>query len=1049
MRVIRRLSRSRLAWAAVILGALVGLYALLGFYLAPRLVRNAAIDYVKENYGRDLRIGTVRIQPFKLQAEVDDLALPDADGQPMLGFRRLFIDFELSSLWHRAFVFKDVTLDAPALRAVLHPDGSLNLAALASHEAPETAEESPPPSVWIQSFKLSAGVIDLLNQMRRVPVQRHFAPVAFELTDFKTTREGGQFAFAARSPQDERFEWKGRFALAPQVTSSGTFAVHALQVPGALEFEGSPLPFDVPRGHVDLAGAYDVTFADKVALNVSLPTVNVTDIALRARGVHEDWVEIPALTVSGTKFALLARTVTIDAIELTHPHARLWMAADGSLNLDQLLGTGPPAAADATTAPATEAELARAHSPEPGGATAATATTPSSSDDLTLRVGRISLQTAALEFEDRTVKPTAAFALTPLNVTIRDATLDLAKPLPVEFDAAINGEAKIKGSGQLVPEPLTASFDVDVARFAMRDLQPYLNGSTDMTIRAGTVDAHGKFALGPGGTGTPKLQFAGDVTLDGFHSIDNALEQDFVKFERVELSRLRYAMTPDALAIDSVRVATPFARVIVSSDGILNAAAVFDPKGTAAAAAAARAQRAAQQAESTRKKTRAELKAEKQAAAAAAKARAQARPVAAAELKETGMPIRIREVVVSRGTMDFADFSVQPHFAAAVQSLGGRVTGLSSDPNSHATVKLTGNVGEFSPVHIDGTVQPFAYDRYTDIGLRFENISLPIFNPYSGRFAGYNIAKGKLTTDLHYQIVGRKLNAQHHVRIDQLEWGEATASKGEATLPVKFATSLLKDADGVINLDVPVAGTLDDPSFRIGPIVWQVIKNLLTKVVTAPFKALGALFKGAEDAQFVDFAPGMATLEPAATERLAALGKSLVPKADLRLEIPVGVEPKSDGQALANARYERGLAAAMDSALNGKRKRKPQETPPPLPAFDTLEPERKIDVLSALYQSLSGAAPVIPEPEKPTGDVSRKEAKTQAERATVAWLEAECRKRSTVEPDELDRLAQARAEAIQHAVLTDTGLEPTRVFTARNGKVTPNAPNVRFELSVK
>ncbi len=156
--------------------------------------------------------------------------------------------------------------------------------------------------------------------------------------------------------------------------------------------------------------------------------------------------------------------------------------------------------------------------------------------------------------------------------------------------------------------------------------------------------------------------------------------------------------------------------------------------------------------------------------------------------------------------MDFSDFSVRPNFAAAVQSLGGSIKGLSTDPNSRATVQLAGNVGEFSPVHIDGTVQPFAYDRYTDIGLKFENISLPIFNPYSGEFAGYNIAKGKLTTDLHYTIEARKLNAQHKIRIDQLEWGEATATKGEATLPVKFATSLLKDADGVISLDIPVDG---------------------------------------------------------------------------------------------------------------------------------------------------------------------------------------------------------------------------------------------------
>ena len=134
--------------------------------------------------------------------------------------------------------------------------------------------------------------------------------------------------------------------------------------------------------------------------------------------------------------------------------------------------------------------------------------------------------------------------------------------------------------------------------------------------------------------------------------------------------------------------------------------------------------------------------------------------------------------------------------------------------------------GDVRRLTISGELQPFEFDHYTDIGLNFENIALPIFNPYSGKFAGFAIASGKLSTELHYLIQDRSLKADHKIRIEQLEWGEATAAKGEATLPVKFATWLLKDSHGVIDLNVPVTGSLDDPKFRIGPIIWQVIKNL-------------------------------------------------------------------------------------------------------------------------------------------------------------------------------------------------------------------------------
>lgn len=1044
---VRGVLRSKAFLIGAVVAALVGLYALLGFYAAPKLVRSQAIEYVRETYGRELTLGEVRIHPFKLQAEVRDLSLPDSDGTSMLGFQRLFVDFQVSSIWERAFVFREVALDVPYVRTVIHADGSVNLAELAP---PEDAEEEagPLPAVWIQHFALTDGIVELLNNLRRHPVERHFEPVTFTLQDFRTTPEGGGFGLTARSRQDEKFEWRGRFALEPEIASEGEFHVADLQVPGVAEFLDETLPFLLPRGQIDLDGTYVLKLGEAFALDVTLPQVKVIDTALRARGVEEDWIEVPSLVVSDTRLEMPANTVNVGALTLDGLKARLWLAADGQLNIARLFASSgdaaaTPAVASATpTAPAATSDassLSTTAAPEPTG----------SGPDWTLAVATVAVKSGALEFEDRTVRPTAHFALTPLDVTLRQMSLDLTRPLPVEIAAVINGAARFAGSGQLVPDTGAVELDVDVAGFKVKDLQPYVNGTTDLTIRAGTLAAKGRFAIGPAGTGKPELSFAGDGSLAGFRSIDNALEQDFLNFERVEVRKLSYAMAPDALSIDRVRIVKPFARVIVSSEGILNASAVFDPAGTAAAAAEAKAAAAAKTAEASRKKSRAEIRAEKKAAAAAAKARAKAPPAPAPKLEESGMPIRIREVTVTGGAMDFADYSVQPNFAAAIQSLGGRIAGLSSDPNSRATVDLDGNVGEFSPVNINGTVQPFAYDRYTDIGLKFQNISLPVFNPYSGKFAGYNIAKGKLTTDLHYTIEARRLNAQHRVRIDQLEWGEATAAKGEATLPVKFATSLLKDANGVIDLDIPVSGTLDDPSFRIGPIVWQVIKNLMTKVVTAPFKALGALFKGAEDAQFIDFVPGQATVEATTAERLAQLGRSLAPKPDLRLEVPIGIDAERDGQALAQARYEQERAKAMTAVLGGGKKRNVDADAPALPEFDTLDPERRLDVLTALYRQLAGTAPQIPEPPAPAEDLPRKERKAQALQASLDWLEAEARKRATPLAGELERLGQARGEAIQKALLTDTGLAPERVFLTRDGKVGAEGDRVRFELAIK
>jgi hypothetical protein len=631
---------------------------------------------------------------------------------------------------------------------------------------------------------------------------------------------------------------------------------------------------------------------------------------------------------------------------------------------------------------------------------------------------------------------------------VSDVSLDLARPLPVQLDAMINGHARFDATGTLTPEPLAASLDIKLARARMQILQPYVLPVADLTIAGGELDVAGTATLAPPGQNGPEMTFAGNVVIDGFRSVDNALKQDLVSFGRLELQKLSYAMAPDSLSIDRVLVRQPYARVIVSPDQIINIAAVLDPEGTAKALAERQAAAAADAARTPAERKRMEKErevAEKAAEKAAARSRdsADSPPPVQAAPADT-FPIRIREVRIERGRMNFSDYFIQPNFSAEVQDLGGTLTGLSSAYDSRAKVELAGKLEEFSPVSITGELQPFAFDHYTDIGMKFENIALPIFNPYSTPLAGYNIAKGKLTTDLHYHIENRKLDAQHKIRVDQLEWGEATATQGEATLPVKFATSLLKDRDGVINLDVPIGGTLDDPSFRIGPIVWQVIKNIIVKAVTAPFALLGSLFAGAEDAQFIDFAPGEATLDAATADRLGALAKSLVEKPELKLDVPIGALPDVDRPALAELAYR----AAVDGAV-AARFGKDGKTDAPVPTYASLEPRQRIEALTALVKQQTGAAPQVPEaPDAPEG-TSRADATAMRETAAIEFLENTARAGIVVPDTEFERLATERASAVERALLADGALDPTRVFKVREGKVSVNEGKVRFELGLK
>ena len=1034
-----RLLTSKLFWAIAIPVALVGSYAVLGFKVAPEIARDQAQAFVREHYARELAVGEIRVHPFKLQVEVLDLALPDAGGQPMLGFERLFVDFEAASLWNRALTFKELTVEAPQVRAVIRPDGSLNLADLALPEDPEEPDE-PLAAVWIQSLGIERGGLQLVDTARPTPFEQAFRDVGFSLKDFRTTPEGGDFSLAARGTAGGDIEWQGSFALEPLITSAGRFKFTDIPATRLSELLGDALPFLLTKGTVSFDGAYQVSLDEALQADVSLPQVTLAGLGLRARTADADWVEIPSLVVSDTNLSLANQSVRVGKVALTDVSAEAWMSADGSVNLEQLLAPAPTAAA-APAAPPAQADV-------PVAAPAATTSAPAAQagQPWTVTVGGIEVTNAAIAFDDRSTEPAKHFDLAPVNLRVSDASLDLARPLPVQLDALINGHARFDAAGALTPEPLAAELDVKLAKARLQILQPYVLPLADLTIQGGELDVAGKVTLAPPGGDGPEIAFAGDVAIAGFRSVDNALDQDFVNFGRLELQKLRYTMGPDALSIDRVLVRQPYARVIVSPDQVINIAAVLDPGGTAAALEERRAKAAAEAARTPAERRRLEREraaTEKAADKARKSGQAPPPPPAAAPPPDT-FPIRIREVRIEDGRMNFSDFFVQPNFTADVQELAGAITGVSSAFESRAQVVLAGNLDEFSPVSIEGELQPFAFDHYTDLGLKFENISLPIFNPYSGPVAGYNIAKGKLTTNLHYHIEDRKLDAQHKIRIDQLEWGEATATQGEATLPVKFATSLLKDKDGVINLDVPVGGSLDDPTFRIGPIVWQVIKNLVVKIVAAPFALLGSLFAGAEEAQFVDFAPGDATLDAATAERLGVLAKSLAEKPELKLDVPIGAVPDLDRPALAERAYRVAVAGAVTARFGTKGK---GEVPPP--AYEDLEPKQQAEVLASLVKQQTGAAATVPEPPAPPEGTPRAEARALRAAAELEFLEQTARAGIVVPESDFERLAQERSSAVERALLAGGALDPTRVFKVREGKVGPHEGKVRYELGLK
>jgi hypothetical protein len=269
----------------------------------------------------------------------------------------------------------------------------------------------------------------------------------------------------------------------------------------------------------------------------------------------------------------------------------------------------------------------------------------------------------------------------------------------------------------------------------------------------------------------------------------------------------------------------------------------------------------------------------------------------------------VQRLRIENGTLDFADRSLDEDFAVVVGGLSGAVTGLSTAAGNPARVQLAGRVAKYGAARIEGTVNLDEPKSLTNVTASLRNIDLAALTPYVVRFAGYRVQSGRLSAKLRYRVREGRLVGANDLVFEQIVLGEKVRRAGERDLPLELAVALLTDAQGRIDLDIPVRGDLNDPKFDLGGLVARAIGNVVQRVASAPFRALASLVgERGTDLDRVRFEPGSAALGPPAQERVAGVAKALAARPQLAVTVQGGYDPEGDLAALRRDAARRAIA---------------------------------------------------------------------------------------------------------------------------------------------
>jgi hypothetical protein len=710
---------------------------------------------------------------------------------------------------------------------------------------------------------------------------------------------------------------------------------------------------------------------------------NLTSLQLRREGEKEDFLAVPEIAVTGADVDFIKKTATIGEAATRKGTVRMTREKDGAIDLAKLFSPTEENARKIAPSPRTSS----AKKPPP---------------EWFVQVKKTALLGYSVTLVDRTPKDPVTVKVSPLDVTALNLSTGKNRRGRISLTATVNRNGKVAVGGAVGLTPLSAGLDLDARTIDLVPFHPYAADRINISLTGGNVSAEGKLAL-EAQDNVIRTTYAGEIFVSKLNTVDKATSEEFLTWNSLHLDGISVGTSPLSVEIREVALTDFYSRLIVTPEGTLNVQGIVRKEEPAPAG---------------------------DTTGGAPDNVAAAKPP---DAKEPRTPVSIRLVSLQGGQIDFTDYFIKPNYSAKLLEIGGRISGLSSEETQMADVDLRGKLENYAPLEITGKINPLRNDLFLDLKVDFKDVDLSPLTPYSGRYAGYTIEKGKLSLSLEYRIAERKLTASNNVFLDQFTFGDPVESPDATKLPVRLAVALLKDRKGEIQLDLPVSGSLDDPQFRPGQAIVKLFVNLLTKAATSPFALLGAVFGGGEKLSFLEFDYGKDTVGGPGEAKLKTIAKALHDRPSLKLEIAGYVDTEKDREALHRLQFDRKIRAQKHKDLVSKG----GEAPP----LDNVVVDSKEypEYLKQAYR-----AEPFPKPRNLVGMVKD---------IPVPEMEKLMSAHIQVTDDDLRLLAQRRAQAVRDSLFASKQLEPERVFLLEPKALAPekkkNQRDSRVEFVLK